>query len=73
MKRDSIYIKIGQQIDTLRHKRGLSQEGLASEAGLARTYVGEIERGLKRVSIEALYKLAQALHISLSELFHSIE
>jgi transcriptional regulator with XRE-family HTH domain len=47
---------------------GLSQEGLADAAGMHRTYVSEIERGLRNPSYRNLVKLAAALELSLSEL-----
>ena len=47
---------------------GLSQEGLADLAGMHRTYVSEIERGLRNPSYRNLVKLATALEVPLSEL-----
>lgn len=47
---------------------GLSQEGLADLAGMHRTYVSEIERGLRNPSYRNLFKLAVALELPLSEL-----
>jgi transcriptional regulator with XRE-family HTH domain len=47
---------------------GLSQEGLADLAGMHRTYVSEIERGLRNPSYRNLVKLAAALDVPLSEL-----
>jgi transcriptional regulator with XRE-family HTH domain len=40
---------------------GLSQEGLASRAGLHRTYVSSIERGQRNVALENIFSLAHAL------------
>lgn len=47
---------------------GLSQEGLADLAGMHRTYVSEIERGLRNPSFRNLFKIAAALEVPLSEL-----
>lgn len=47
---------------------GLSQEGLADLAGMHRTYVSEIERGLRNPSFRNLFKIAAALEMPLSEL-----
>jgi transcriptional regulator with XRE-family HTH domain len=47
---------------------GLSQEGLANLAGMHRTYVGDIERGLRNPSYRNLVKLAVTLEVPLSEL-----
>jgi transcriptional regulator with XRE-family HTH domain len=52
---------------------GLSQEGLADLAGMHRTYVSEIERGLRNPSFRNLFKLAMALEVPLSELVAQAE
>jgi transcriptional regulator with XRE-family HTH domain len=58
--------------DAIRARRGeidgLSQEGLADLAGMHRTYVSEIERGLRNPSYRNLVKLAVGLDVPLSEL-----
>jgi DNA-binding XRE family transcriptional regulator len=48
----------------LRMRCGLSQEALASEAGLHRTYIGSIERGERNVSIDNIERIAVALGVS---------
>jgi transcriptional regulator with XRE-family HTH domain len=53
--------------------KGLSQERLAHRAGLHRTYVGLIERGQRKPTIEVGYALAQALGVSLWELVREAE
>jgi transcriptional regulator with XRE-family HTH domain len=52
----------------LRHERGWSQERLAEQADLNRSYVGEIERGLSTPSLVTADKLARALGVNLSTL-----
>lgn len=50
--------------DNVRRRReemGLSQERLAGEAGLDRTYVSQVERGVRNVSLDCLDKLARGL------------
>jgi transcriptional regulator with XRE-family HTH domain len=42
---------------------------LAERAGLHRTYIGDIERGARNLSLENIEKIAKALQISISELF----
>lgn len=52
----------------VRTDRGLSQEALASEAKLHRTYVGSVERGERNISIDNMEKLARALRVPLVDL-----
>ena len=64
-KTTTIYIKLGKRISLLRKEQGLSQEKLASKAELNRSYMGFIEQGKKRPSLETLAKIANALDIPL--------
>ncbi len=63
-----IKIMFGKHLQNLRNERNLTQENLAEKAGMDRSYLSEVERGLKAISIEKLYQLAQALEIELWEL-----
>jgi transcriptional regulator with XRE-family HTH domain len=45
----------------LRHAKGLSQEALAYEAGINRTYLGNLERGAQYVGLEIIGRLADTL------------
>ena len=56
-----------------RAKRGLSQEDLAHDADLHRTYVGLIERGLRNPTIEVGHALALALGTTLADLIRRAE
>jgi transcriptional regulator with XRE-family HTH domain len=56
-----------------RRAKRLSQEKLANFAGVDRTYVGLIERGLRTPTIDAAHLLAQALGTKLSELIREVE
>jgi transcriptional regulator with XRE-family HTH domain len=49
--------------------RGLSQEQLADLAGLHRTYIGSVERGERNVSIDNIEAIANALAVSVRDLF----
>ena len=48
---------------------GISQEELAERADLHRTYISDVERGARNLSLESIDKLARALEISMSALF----
>jgi len=61
--------KFGARIRTLRIEKGWSQEELASNAGLDRSYVGGIERGERNVSLKNICLLAKTLGVSVKSLF----
>ncbi|WP_349539509.1 helix-turn-helix transcriptional regulator [Bradyrhizobium sp. AS23.2] len=54
-----------------RVERGLSQEKLAVDAQIDRTYVSSLERGLENPTVSVLDKLAAALSISIADFFSS--
>jgi len=64
---------LGRHIRAIRIERGLSQEELAHEAGLHRAVVGFIERAEREPGITRLWALADALDVSLSELFAAVD
>ena len=64
-----IVTAFGLRLRTLRKARGLSQEAFADAAGLDRSYVGGVERGERNVSLLNIKKFAEALEISVEELF----
>lgn len=63
----------GKIIAGLRQTAGLSQEELADRAGIHRTYVSRIERGLKSPTIVILLKLSEALDTTPSKVMRSFE
>lgn len=56
-----------------REGKGLSQEALADEAGLHRTYISLIERGHRNVSVDALSQIAEALGVYASRIVEEAE
>jgi len=64
MKND-INDEVGFNIRRIREERGLSQEELATLAGLHRAYVGQIERGEKNIGLKNLEKIAKALDVNI--------
>ncbi len=65
---DDIKLKLGRKIRETRVKEGYSQEELASRCGLHRTYISDIERGERNVSVENIEKIAKALKTEPNEL-----
>ncbi|RXJ73842.1 transcriptional regulator [Veronia nyctiphanis] len=65
---DSVLKPFGLHIKSLRTSLNISQEELASRSGLDRTYVSGIERGKRNVGLVNLFRLAQALDLSPSDL-----
>lgn len=63
---------IGKRIRKYRNELHLSQEALAERAGLHFTYIGQIERGEKNITIGSLEKICRSLNISFEELFEGI-
>lgn len=52
-----------RNVRKLRHARGLSQEALAYEAGIDRTYISALERGVYSATIDMVAKIAVALEV----------
>lgn len=58
----------GKHLALLRKERGWSQEQLALESGLARSYVGGVERGQRNISLVNICRLADTLSLPPSKL-----
>jgi transcriptional regulator with XRE-family HTH domain len=63
MDPDRFLLLFGQRVRELRISAGLSQEGLAAEAGIHRTYVGSVERGERNISLRNIVRIANALNV----------
>lgn len=72
MSSDSIKA-FGLVIKALRHTQNLSQETLASEAGIDRTFLSQLETGRKQPSLLTIFRLATALQLEASELIKKVE
>ena len=66
-ERSESHLAYGKALRELRTERGISQERLALNAGLDRTYVSGIERGERNPSLTNLLKLSATLGIAFSE------
>ena len=67
-----LQIAIGTVILRERRKRGLTQQVLADQAHLQRCYIVSIEQGKRSISLAILFSVADALHITPTELFKKI-
>lgn len=62
-------IVVARNLRRLRVARELSQEALAADAEVDRTYVGRLERGLENPTVAVLERLAKAMDADISEFF----
>lgn len=65
---EKIQKQFGMRLRALRLDREISQEKLALDAGMDRTYVNSVEQGNRNISLVNIVKLANALKIDPSEL-----
>jgi transcriptional regulator with XRE-family HTH domain len=61
-------VLFGKRLAEIRRQKGWSQEKLALESGLARSYLGGVERGQRNIAVVNICKLAQALGVEPAEL-----
>jgi transcriptional regulator with XRE-family HTH domain len=62
------YVALGDRIRRLRRNRELTQEELAKRSKISPSFIGHIERGTRKASIETLVCIANALQCGLDEL-----
>jgi transcriptional regulator with XRE-family HTH domain len=67
-EREAIRKTFGDLLRKKRNIRGISQEELAFQSGLHRTYVGSVERGERNLSLENIFVFAKALQCHPREL-----
>jgi transcriptional regulator with XRE-family HTH domain len=65
--------RFGFAVKSRREELALTQEDLAEQAHIHRTYVSDIERGSRNVALINIERLANALNVSLSQLFATVE
>lgn len=59
---------LAENVVRLRAERGMSQEALALDAGLHRTFVAHVERQARNISLDNIERLAKALNVPVGEL-----
>ena len=62
------YIGLGRRVKSARREKNLTQEHLADAVGISLSFLGHIERGSRKASLETLVKIANALSVSLDGL-----
>jgi transcriptional regulator with XRE-family HTH domain len=60
-QRQPAKIRFGARLRLAREELQLSQELLAEKAGLHRTYIGQVERGERNISVDSMERLADAV------------
>lgn len=63
----------GKKVRELRQKMGISQENFADICDLHRTYISDVELGKRNISIENIQRVADALNMTMEELFKEVE
>ncbi|PKH10585.1 helix-turn-helix domain-containing protein [Planomicrobium sp. MB-3u-38] len=63
----------GQVIKSIRMEKGISQEKLAELVDLHRTYISDIERGGRNVSLVNIFRIAEGLDVKVFEIFQKLE
>ena len=64
---------VGQRIRTYRQKANMTQEELAERADLHHTYIGQVERGEKNLTLTSLEKILDALNLTFADFFEGFE
>jgi transcriptional regulator with XRE-family HTH domain len=64
---------LGQEIQRRRIEKSWSQEYLAEVTGLHRTYISQLERGLKSPSVRVLHHITKALGLKMSVFLQAVE
>lgn len=59
----------GRRLAQIRSEKGWSQEALALESGVARSYLSGVERGKRNIALVNICKLADTLQVSAGEFF----
>ena len=62
-------VLFGRRLAQVRKQKGWSQEKLALESGIARSYLGGVERGQRNIALVNICKLAETLRVPIGELF----
>lgn len=70
---DELSKSLAGELKNRRLARGLSMNELATRTGLAISFIGYLERGIRRPSVESLAKISWALDCSAAEILEAVE
>ena len=68
MMTDERMLAFGKRVREVRKSKGISQERLAEMADIDRSYMGNIERGEKNITLKKVYDICDALKVEIREL-----
>ena len=66
-------VEFGDRVRAHRHRLGLSQESLATNAAINRTYMASLEAGRRNPSLDMMSRLAVALEVDLADLIQGLQ
>ena len=66
-------VVVGKVIQEIRERKNISQEVISGLADIGRTHLSAIERGVRKPTLETLFKIADALNVKPSEIVKMIE
>jgi transcriptional regulator with XRE-family HTH domain len=69
----NIQAALGARIRKLRKALEWSQERLAEASGMHWTYIGQVERGERNLTLQSIQAIAKALNLKISELFRGVD
>jgi transcriptional regulator with XRE-family HTH domain len=69
----NIQATLGARIRQLRKEREWSQEDLAAASGMHWTYIGQVERGERNLTIQSIRSIAKGLNLKMSELLAGVD
>jgi transcriptional regulator with XRE-family HTH domain len=69
MNEELVLKRFGGKVRQVRLSKKISQEDLAEMANLHRTYISDVERGVRNISMATAIRIANALGVSLKDLF----
>jgi len=67
------YALFGKKLTEIRKEKGIAQDKLALKCEIARSFVGEVERGKRNLSLKSMCKLAIGLNVNVSDLLELVD